>query len=469
MGNFSAKSLTVGCFSLFSSWLLAVVFKGPIMYGLIEGAGVDILSYPYYAVALHAAGLISSGFVISSVAEAKKILSSVVALCFVGSLVFLLPYTILWEISIIAMSFASGIFIGGWAFFLKHYIKKENAFEAIAMVLICSNAGFMILSILTVHTNGRAGLLGSLLFLAASFILGSKAKKIEPDLSNADEGSDSDKNMKPAYCLALFIFMITLNSGFMYEVVAPEFGHLTKIASYYFVLPYMLAVFFIFKFPKGRLRSYALYIGLSLLGISYVLFLILDRSIMSYLGINGLMIGALGIFDIFWWSVLAGLFKYYKNPAKVFGLGLGINVIGISAGSMFTGFLSGIYDVAAVTMVAFIVVFVVLMLLPVLNEQLTKVMGYHVFLYSGTVGVASRGNTGMQEELIHNSSLAEFTDREKEIAALLVKGYTYKVIAAELYVSENTIKYHVKNLYSKSEVKNKMDFIKKYRNDFVAG
>jgi DNA-binding CsgD family transcriptional regulator len=49
------------------------------------------------------------------------------------------------------------------------------------------------------------------------------------------------------------------------------------------------------------------------------------------------------------------------------------------------------------------------------------------------------------------------TEREKQIAALLLKGRTSKLIAAELYLSENTVKTHIKNIYSKLGIKSKSE------------
>lgn len=49
----------------------------------------------------------------------------------------------------------------------------------------------------------------------------------------------------------------------------------------------------------------------------------------------------------------------------------------------------------------------------------------------------------------------KLTERESEIATLLIKGKTYRMIAGELFVSENTVKTHVKNIYSKTGVQSR--------------
>jgi len=43
----------------------------------------------------------------------------------------------------------------------------------------------------------------------------------------------------------------------------------------------------------------------------------------------------------------------------------------------------------------------------------------------------------------------ELTDRQMEILSLVAKGYTYKEIGAKLYLTERTVKYHMKQILSK--------------------
>lgn len=44
------------------------------------------------------------------------------------------------------------------------------------------------------------------------------------------------------------------------------------------------------------------------------------------------------------------------------------------------------------------------------------------------------------------------SDREKEILQYLIKGYGYKMIAAECFISLDTVKKHLKNIYTKLHV-----------------
>lgn len=48
-----------------------------------------------------------------------------------------------------------------------------------------------------------------------------------------------------------------------------------------------------------------------------------------------------------------------------------------------------------------------------------------------------------------------FSEREKEVAALVAKGYSNKNIAQELYISEGTVKNYISEIYSKLGVKDR--------------
>ncbi|MBA3534963.1 MAG: response regulator transcription factor [Ardenticatenales bacterium] len=54
------------------------------------------------------------------------------------------------------------------------------------------------------------------------------------------------------------------------------------------------------------------------------------------------------------------------------------------------------------------------------------------------------------------------TTREEEVLTLIAEGLTNQEIATRLYVSENTVKYHVQNIYSKLKVTNRTEAARHY-------
>ncbi len=53
------------------------------------------------------------------------------------------------------------------------------------------------------------------------------------------------------------------------------------------------------------------------------------------------------------------------------------------------------------------------------------------------------------------------TPREKEVVAHLAQGMTYADIASQLVITENTLKYHIKHIYSKLQVRNRTEAVLK--------
>ena len=53
------------------------------------------------------------------------------------------------------------------------------------------------------------------------------------------------------------------------------------------------------------------------------------------------------------------------------------------------------------------------------------------------------------------------TKREIEIISYIVKGYANKDIADTLYISEGTVKNHLKNIFFKTRVKNRTSLVYK--------
>ncbi len=108
---------------------------------------------------------------------------------------------------------------------------------------------------------------------------------------------------------------------------------------------------------------------------------------------------------------------------------------------------------------------------------------YH-FLKAGVKGLTSLSNcysnivnivTGAQRGEIYMSSnevahlfqhimsspdTSELTDREQEVLPLIMSGFTYLEVAAELNISYETIKSHMKNIYKKLNVKTRGDLLK---------
>lgn len=89
-----------------------------------------------------------------------------------------------------------------------------------------------------------------------------------------------------------------------------------------------------------------------------------------------------------------------------------------------------------------------------------EVVGAVLFLLSGA---------WLMVKWLETKTTAEaslLSGREKEVEALLRQRKSYKEISNELNIGINTVKTHVKNIYSKREVSNKSELITKLEHGF---
>jgi DNA-binding NarL/FixJ family response regulator len=60
-------------------------------------------------------------------------------------------------------------------------------------------------------------------------------------------------------------------------------------------------------------------------------------------------------------------------------------------------------------------------------------------------------------------SVSELTERQKAILERIVKGNSYKLIAEELFVSVDTVKFHVKNIYEILQIHSRHELAARFR------
>jgi DNA-binding NarL/FixJ family response regulator len=150
------------------------------------------------------------------------------------------------------------------------------------------------------------------------------------------------------------------------------------------------------------------------------------------------------------------MLPYHKNPARILGTGLFANVLGILLGSLIgsAGLFSNVQSPNS-ALLALSVVCVTLVMLPPLHGRLSMLLKDHAYMT-----VLNELPPQEKTLLMHNYGAEnKLTEREREIAALMLTGLTCRMIAKELCVSENTVKTHSKNIYSKVGVHNRTELI----------
>lgn len=80
-------------------------------------------------------------------------------------------------------------------------------------------------------------------------------------------------------------------------------------------------------------------------------------------------------------------------------------------------------------------------------------------------GIARMVIQSMQQTQMPEKDQYNLTNREKEILSKLSKGNSYKLIAAELVISIDTVRTHIKNIYEKLQVHTQTEAVSKAVNE----
>jgi len=75
--------------------------------------------------------------------------------------------------------------------------------------------------------------------------------------------------------------------------------------------------------------------------------------------------------------------------------------------------------------------------------------------------IARRVVDSMKKTEQTNETIDLLTEREKEILDFLAKGFLYKEIATELFISKETVKKHIHNIYEKLHVQTRTEALNK--------
>jgi DNA-binding NarL/FixJ family response regulator len=87
---------------------------------------------------------------------------------------------------------------------------------------------------------------------------------------------------------------------------------------------------------------------------------------------------------------------------------------------------------------------------PRLFEAVEAALSGRIWIGRGLMQKIIRGTTAKLERKSDPASMESLTDREKEVALLVRKGLTNLEIAAELDISERTVKAHISAIFKKT-------------------
>lgn len=302
-------------------------------------------------------------------------------LCLAATIPFFFPPSSLWLVGLIVSGYFSGCAVAAWGFFLRAYTPKNEYIKSCADVLIYSNLLMIAVNVVAMNRSTFIGLGFSMLCLVIGMVFIWMLPLEQENEQNKAFKNKTHGGIKNQLILLCFFLIITINSGLMYQVINPAFEHLTGLVSWYWAVPYIVALAIMRNLPMKAKRSRILYMGMAMIIGAFISFMLLGRNTSDYLIVDTLMLGACGIFDLFWWSILGEMLDYSDNPAQTFGIGLSANVFGVLCGGVLGMTLTSIgLPSAEVAVIALTVVCLTLVMLPPLNRQLVLLLKNHTYL-----------------------------------------------------------------------------------------
>jgi len=431
----------VSSFILFDAWLLSVGYEGQVVYAMGRLNGLQVSGLVQVAMLAHAVGLVAGGLLTGSPATARKVMIAMALTCLAASTALWAGPAAWWTAVLPLASLAAGVFNAAWIFLLQSGVAPAGRFKAIAAGLAGATLLMVVINMAASYVHPRLGLGLAMAALGGSaWTLAGVKPAMMPRPNTAPVA-------RPLALLCVFIVTVTITAGLMFAVFNAAFAGYPLLTSLYWALPYVAALAVIARQPAGRDRSHVLYAALALIGFGYLAFAVMDRSMLSYVIIDTLLLGAFGVIDLFWWSVLETLAAHAPRPGSIWGCGLAVNVAGVWAGEQLSR-LAGCFDASlGTTLCALGSICVSIVVLPLSYHRLTARLAGGPFMARNDVPALDRRLTG----------------REQQVAALLMQGYTYRGIARQLYISPSTVKTHIQSIYQKLEVANKSELLVKLR------
>ncbi len=446
----NARKLSVAGFSFLFAYILSFQFEGQVLYSLLDLRGTDASGYILVAIIAHFIGLFTCGLFVRSQVATKSMMLGSMGLCLAATVPFFFTPSALWAGGLIIGGYASGCAVAAWGYFLRAFTPKNERIKSCADVLIYSNLLMIAVNVVAMNRSPLIGLgLSMLCLMAGIAFIWLLPVELENGQSKILKNKTRGGIKNALILLCLFVFIITINSGLMYQVINPAFEHLTGLVSWYWAVPYIVALAIMRNLPMKAKRSRILYVGMAMIMGAFISFMLLDRNSCDYVIVDTLMLGACGIFDLFWWSILGEMLDYTDNPAKAFGIGLSANVFGVLGGGILGMAVTSIeLPGAEVAVIALTVVCVTLVMLPPLNRQLVLLLKSHAYL-------AAYDNMSelQQTDIIRQiKTLDPLTVREQEVLQLILSGKSNREISGALFISESTVKTHTRNIFSKYDV-----------------
>lgn len=441
-------------YGLFLGWLLSFPYNGPVLGYLVSLYNLEISSISLIYIAFPAFFLIFFSLLEIKEVYAKRIMLFCISFCIFGNTtVFIFPPSF-WYPVFALMGICSVMYIIGWSYFYTMEIPIKKKMSIMSLVIIWGNIIYYLVKIALPYINSIQ------LMVVMSFVLvGSLWSSIKISITNKID-LPLEKELFPQkliLVICIFLFLIKINHGLSFHAIQPSFDNLFKgYFTYYGMLPYIITLIIMYFYGSKMSGILPVFLGTSLLGLAYLSFSLMKGNWYNYFFTETLLQSGRALLDLFIWTLLGIAASIYGRPLKICSYGFLANLSAVFVGGLLgvqlLGNLDNYYLISAIFSIG--IIFISILIVFWLNEFFER------DLMGKIINKASTNNT-TDNKLIYISLPQKelLTPREGEVGELLIQGYSNKEIAKKLSISENTLKTHTRNIYSKLNVSNKRELL----------
>jgi len=423
-------------YGFFLGWMLSFPYNGPIYEYISYWYNFSGEYYPLAYIGVPIVFLVFFGVIKSRETYPKRLTIYSLVVCFAGNLLLFFGVTY-WYIIFTFMGIASVLFVIGWSYFFTISASYKDKIKVMGFTIVLGNLVLYLINIM-VKLGFETYAMNSLLVVLSLSLLASNFLTFE---KSYDYAFDTSKNIKKLIILiAAILFLINVNDGLSSKLIEPLFMEIEEHIIFYKRIPYIMAIIILVVFSDKLSHLSSFYIAIFLLGMSNVALMVLGINELGFYVNETMLQWGLGIGDLFIWTVIGHVGHLYGRPYKITSFALISLLTSVFLGRILGIIFSsspdgGLYSIA----VSFTTVFVTILIIPNLFDTIDREV------------------VKIKEENKFEKKVNTLTEREIEIYNLLIKGKKNHEIAEELYITDNTLKTHLRNIYKKLNVAGKKE------------
>lgn len=256
----------------------------------------------------------------------------------------------------------------------------------------------------------------------------------------------------PALGVVVFSFVIgillVLDGEFFYLPVGYQF------LTHAFVIAVCIAIIALAYLRPERIESSTLWL-IALLAVATAL---VALEFVEGFGVSlslAIIAAAQRFIALFIWLAITDIAHNSKyEPDAIFGLGKGIYALSVASGAIFA---NSVHFAFGDVRLSLVVIYVLMLALFFFLRDATPLA---LRLFDGlSPSLPAERSKKLEEQVEALGEDYGLSAREKEIVILYAQGRNRAFISTELFISENTARDHIRNIYKKMRIHNKQDLI----------